>query len=170
MRFRRIITSSLIAGVLACFSSSRETTRAMFRTDRSSYRPEGAPGRWTFVIRASLRNGESYPLYVVDCNNSALVALEKRMGESWKTVYRPPCLQRGKQPIQIAPGQAYRDVARILISSGYPSFTGGEIPGVYRARYDVYRRFAQHPDSNRIVAEPAPEDATMTNEFTLLQP
>ena len=71
-------------------------------------------------------------------------------------------------PTRVPPGESYNDIMAIWLMPGRNSgFTvpDSEVPGVYRARYWIYPRY-DHTDSG-LVAEPAPEAPSVSNEFTI---
>ena len=68
------------------------------------------------------------------------------------------------------PGATYRDVKAVMFDQWRPVHAPGDIAGVYRARYFVFRDYARDPAAKEIITELAPEEATVTNEFTLVEP
>lgn len=176
---RVILALTTIVALGGLFASTRAATfnprpvavvRPMIRTDRESYRFERDTVGSVLKLSATLTNRLPHKLYVVRCQASGLSAIEKRVGDKWRTAWQPVCDLGGRSITVVAPGKKYRDARRIALGPWHPTFTVSEIGGVYRARYDVYTRYGPDPATQIPVGDPAPEEARVSNEFKIAQP
>ena len=133
--------------------------------------------RDAIVLRATITNRLSYPLYLLPCGTSALDGLIKRSGNEWEPAYAPVCPLRGEVPIMVAPGKSFRDTHRVRLSAGrLPEFSVDSLGDEYRAIYRVMQKSGDPnsalppgPDALRFLV-PAPEHATTSPSFRLEGP
>ena len=180
VRFRRgLLIQTRTVGICLFLSSTCRATshvvandtasNAMLRTDQEQYEFIPAAADGVLSIAATLKNEFPFALFVVRCQESALFAIEKRVGDKWETVWETVCLLKDCSVIVVAPRTSYDDARRIVRREWRPVLSSTQINGVYRARYGVFTQFGRDSITGKPVAEPAPDEARFTNQFTIIE-
>ena len=143
-----------------------ETARG-FRTSRLHYDARHVAHGIEIVIPYVYRNATGDSVYFVNCNEIIVPSLQKRMGDTWSSVWTgssPACRSR---PVVVPPDGERVDTVQVLSSPGMdPQFTVADMDGTYRL---VWHGVFHHGDLPPL-ATPLPEDERTSNEFTLSAP
>ncbi len=140
----------------------------LFQTDSAAYTLRAGEVGYQGRIGVRFTNRTEGAAYVVNCNGSTAVSLEKLVDGQWRAVWFPAlagCLDR---PI-IVPPRGTHDLI-IDVFGGYadgnafPRFAVADVAGVYRAVWDDVLRSYQ----DRLpFGDPLPLEQRLSNQFTL---
>lgn len=175
-----VLVSVLLVGLSACKGAvdgpGAETSDVVvqdsasaFRTDALAYTlratSAGLEGEIPFVFT----NPTEGPVYIVNCNGSTSLQLEKLVEGNWVEAWSPAIPQCLSTPIVVQPGEEYRDTVRVFggrpSTNVYPKFDVAEIPGVYRLVWsDVLRSY---DDRSYPFGEALPAEQRTSNRFAL---
>lgn len=177
-RLKRALRRVLLAAVVAagaCSSSSEappesggETTGG-FRTSELHYDARRVADGIEIHIPYVYRNVTGDSVYFINCNEIIVPSLEKRIGDTWSSVWSgatPACLSR---PVVVPPDGEYRDTVRVLSGPDmYPQLRVADIDGTYRLVW--HGVVHSYHDDGPPLGTPLPQDERTSNEFTLSAP
>lgn len=145
--------------------------RALVRTDASVYEVIRGPELDRVRIGFSFRNDGRSSVFVARCGfHPPLFELQKRERNVWRTAFQPVCPRVLAPPVEVVPGETYRDVAVVEAArrpGTHPRWQVGTIPGTYRLVLDIHRSWDPH--ANRPGPRLRLEERT-SNTFRLTGP
>lgn len=148
---------------------TREPDRPI-QTDRLGYELRSGEGGYEVEIPFAYTNRTGETVYVVNCNRSLAISLEKEVAGEWVRAWTPVAPLCLSEPIAIPAGATYEDT--LAVFAGHPSndvhpkFAGdGEPEGTYRL---VWYGLVHDYDPDRPgFGEPVPPEGTVSNRFAL---
>jgi hypothetical protein len=144
-----------------------ETARG-FRTSRLHYDARRVADGIEINIPYVYRNATGDSVYFVNCNEIIVPSLEKRIGDTWSSVWTgssPACMSL---PVVVPPDGEYRDTARVLARPDMdPQFNVADPDGTYRL---VWHGVVHSYENKPPLGTPLPQDERTSNEFTLSAP
>jgi hypothetical protein len=178
LALRRVLLAA-VAAAGACSSSeappdsggapadSRGETMPGFRTSRLHYDARRVADGIEISIPYAYRNVAGDSVYFVNCNEIIVPSLEKRMGDTWSSVWTGASPACRSLPVVVPPDGEYMDTVRVLSGPGmYPEIRVADIHGTYRL---VWHGVYYHGDGPPL-GTPLPRDERTSNEFTLSAP
>ena len=142
---------------------------ASFQTDQLHYTLVSTPDGIQGEISYAFTNPTQSLVYIVNCNGSTRLALEKRIGEQWVKAWEPIMEACLSEPIIVQPEQAYQAVIHIFAADPakdiHPKFSVDSVSGIYRLVWqDVLQTY--DPD-NYPFGEALPLEQRISNHFRL---
>ena len=139
-RFSVLASGSLLLGILAaCSSSTAPESRdegPLLQTRQLEYVLAGDGRGWATEIDYEYTNSSDETVYLVNCNGSFALVLERLDGDEWKIAWAPVLLACLSAPITIRPGEVFQDTLRVWGSppgtNTAPQFALQDPDGVYR--------------------------------------
>ena len=169
MRLALLLLTSLCALARSLGGQITRDVGALFQTDSLRYTLRAQSVGFDGEIGLTFTNRTGGTVYIVNCNESTAVSLEKRVAGQWETVWSPPIPLCLSKPITIAVGATYRTRIRIFGgypgANSYPKFSTTDIAGEYRAVWAQVLSSYQ-PDSLPFGAR-LPIDRRVSNRFIL---
>lgn len=170
---RRVLVAAA-ATACACSSSaapsdSSDETIGGFRTSQLHYNVRRTSDGIETYIPYIYRNVTGDSVYFMNCNRIIAPALEKRMGDTWSSVWSPATPACLSPPMIVPPHGEYVDTVHVLSGSDtYPQLRAAEIEGTYRLVWHgvvhSYREDVPHPGTA------LPQEERTSNQFTLSAP
>ncbi len=153
--------AALLALALACGGETdpqtrrREETAALaaeepFRTDSASYAWRESDGLLSASIPFSYHNATADTINDVNCNGHLPFAIERETDGVWRHVWASATDACLSEPILIAPGETFRDVADVAILWANrdlpPGTTRDDLTGTFRLAWHSLRsRYREGP-------------------------
>jgi hypothetical protein len=184
MRIHTAPTTMLVAAIAACGDRSIVTAEqessaervpvvardqsALFQTDSLHYTLRASPAGYQATIGVAFTNKTGRTAYIVNCNGSTSMVLERLVDGRWRSVWSPLIPLCLSAPITVAAGLTYQ--TRIGVFGGYPEsnvFPKFDIPdptGVYRA---VWRDVLSTYQDRLPFGDPLPLESRISNRFSL---
>ncbi|HEY4218697.1 MAG TPA: hypothetical protein VGM67_16260 [Gemmatimonadaceae bacterium] len=120
-------------------------------------------------LRLTLRNPGPDTSFIVHCDSTAELSLEKRVGDSWIAAWNaayPACLS--SQPIVLPPGGEYETSVQLFVgangSNVSPQFSIDTVPGIYRFVWESIVDSFTFPTWGA----PIPVELRRSNEFAIV--
>ena len=150
-------------------SDSAGETHGGFQTSRTHYGFTRTAGGIEAHIPYVYRNATADTVYLTNCNRIIAPALEKRIGDTWTSVWysaTPACLS---PPLIVPPHGEYADTVHVLSGPDtFPRIGVADIEGTYRLVWHgvvhAYR------DDVADLGTSLPQDERTSNPFTLSAP
>lgn len=123
------------------------------------------------VVTSTITNRSRRSVYLLDLcpgNGTFLARLERRVGDEWAEGWAPAvCNLEYRPPLELKPGRTFLDTAvAYQIGDLPPRFTPSDIPGSYRAVYNVGGSPVKEP--GRLPrSEPLPLPERTSNPFVI---
>lgn len=115
-------------------------------------------------------NPNNSPTYIVNCNGSTSLRLDKLLDGVWVRAWRPVLPACLSPPIIVAGRAQYQGVVRVVDCSFRtncaPKFTVSNIPGQYRIVWGQV--LSSYDDRKSPFGEPLPLEQQTSNTFTIL--
>lgn len=174
----RQVPASLFAllstGVIGCAAvNAGNPNGPPIRTDKSTYVVTDSGGLSNLTIRMTYTNNTGKPVYLPTCRGPQPPRLQKQVGDTWLVAFAPTVLACENTPIQLAAGESYNYVFRILAgmpgTSYAPRWAVAEIPGTYRVLWEIFSGVGgdrAHPVTTR---DPLPVDQEISNTFQIVR-
>ncbi|HEY0023983.1 MAG TPA: hypothetical protein VGB24_13775 [Longimicrobium sp.] len=175
---RRVLLAA-VAAAGACSSSEaprdsggapadyRGATMPGFRTSRLHYNARRVGDGIEIHIPYVYRNTTGDSVYFTNCNEIIVPSLEKRIGDTWSSVWTGASPACRSLPVVVPPGGERMDTVQVLAAPDmYPEFRVDDIDGTYRL---VWHGVSHHGDVPPL-ATPLPQEERTSNEFTLSAP
>jgi hypothetical protein len=149
-------------------SDSGGETMAGFHTSRLHYDARRVADGIEISIPYAYRNATGDSVYFINCNEIIVPSLEKRIGDTWSSVWTgasPACMS---PPVVVPPDGEYMDTVQVLSGPGMvPQLRVADIDGTYRlVWHGVVHSYRDEPP----LGTPLPQDERTSNEFTLSAP
>jgi hypothetical protein len=139
-----------------------------FRTSRLHYDARRVADGIEIRIPYVYRNVTGDSVYFINCNEIIVPSLEKRIGDTWSSVWTgatPACMS---PPVVVPPDGEYMDTVHVLARPDMdPRFNVADPDGTYRlVWHGVVHSYHDEPP----LGTPLPQDERTSNEFTLSAP
>lgn len=138
-----------------------------FRTSRLHYDARRVAEGIEISIPYVYRNATGDSVYFTNCNQIIVPSLEKRIGDTWSSVWTGASPACRSLPVVVPPGKEFRDTVQVLSAPGmYPKLRVDDLNGTYRL---VWHGVSNHGDVPPL-ATPLPQEERTSNDFTLSAP
>jgi hypothetical protein len=136
-----------------------------FRTEKDVYAVKFDGESVKLNIKTSYTNRTGGTVYLSRCKEPVEPILQKKTWRGWVVAYERPQVLCGKKPVEIKPGETFKDrfemEAFLRGYSGLPRFEAREVPGTYR----LLQRFHRGRELGPLV----PFSGRVSNEFELVE-
>ena len=126
---------------------------------------------WKVDIPITYRNNTADTIYMVNCNGTPQVSLEKQLGQTWESAITGTAYQGClSPPVVFPPGVLVRDTFTFFGADPganmYPQFTTTVIDGVYRM---TWSNLVFHYQNSLPFGAPVPPVQQLSNAFVIMR-
>lgn len=144
---------------------------SLIQTDKDDYQFVPVGDHIGFSVGYIYTNTQSDTLYIANCNGAFGVALQRRNGNVWTTIWSPELPACLSSPIVIAPNKTLSGQINISGAkpgaSNFPDFPAGDLDGVYRL---VFFDVVKHYRMGDGFGDPVAEEFRVSNDFNVNDP
>lgn len=150
----------------------RDTT-ALVQTDTLGYTFDETENELEVDIPYRYENRTGDTICLNNCRGSFSIELEKRIEETWETVWTPAIPACASSPIKFAPDSVFRDTLTVVHrkdENSFPKMDVERFDGVYRVNVIAASRIASTPEELKCGGEQLPREMRVSNPFVLDRP
>jgi hypothetical protein len=172
MSVRVVITATILFNACSDLDDppdSRAEVMQAFQTSHTRYDARRVSGGLEIEIPYAYSNVTGYPVYFLNCNEIIVPSLERKIGETWSSVWHgatPACLSA---PMVVPPGGEYVDTVRVRPDPDIHPLLGlADLEGTYRLVW--YGVVHAYRDEGPDFGTPLSQVERTSNEFTVAAP